>query len=261
MLTIYYALGINLVNLRLYTDLFYDKEEALNCAWKLAEQLTLSNPKDFITNPEPVGDVAVSRSWIFANSSVAYVVVEEWEVKVPNTGIAEPMQVGGLEDPRLDGLQGLMNLLNIPLNLPNISMLDFLDAKNNVPTVVPPVDDPFEDSLPCTFAYGTNWHRKKPLTVADVKADPHNALYPYDLSEQERLALVTARIRKRPNFSTKIDPFSSIVINQKETLAELKARTTLAQEVVNNECVLIENFIDSLIGEESSSSSEEEEQE
>jgi hypothetical protein len=240
MITVYYAIGIDLRSLKLYTDIFYDKEDAFNCAWRLAEQLTLSTPEDFIAKPQMSNESSENKTWMFANGSSSYVAVEEWRIAVPTVNSFGDIQVGKFPDELS-------------------SLLDLFASKDESKTIV---DDPWEDSLPGTFAYGTNVHRKKPLRIADIKADPHNALYTFELSDQERAALVTARIRKRPGYSFSVNSENfDLLLNQNEALAELNVLTNIGIDIIDNECGLIDDFIDKMKDEDESSSSSSEEEE
>lgn len=284
-MNLYFVVAADLKNLRMYTDLFYNKDEALNAGWKLAVHLTLSSPEDFISNPQPT-DIDGVTSWVYANGNSSYLVVEERIVSL-NTSV----QVGDLPDPHqeeffskdfsLDGLTHILKLfeefnsvtetpfVTVTPNILNTSasdnnLFDTLDASlldNYPPVSVPsvfssvPVDDPLEDSLPATFSYDS-----KPMTVADVKADVEAAEPTYLLSEAKRFALVTARLRKRPNFIFTVQNLSGVQLNQTKALSELKLKSDIAYDIVADDCSIIDNLIDDLRNEESSSSSEEEDE-
>lgn len=78
-------------------------------------------------------------------------------------------------------------------------------------------------SLPGGFS-----HDGKPLTIADIRANPDCAKV---LTNQEAKALVIARIRKLPHFS-----YSSNTINfdQLRALEELKSNSAQAQDIINS---------------------------
>lgn len=93
------------------------------------------------------------------------------------------------------------------------------------PAVPPPSlskDDPQADHLPGGWSYPD----KRPLTMKDLKAGA-DAIMASELTEDQKWALVTARVAKRPNCLFLLTPYGgSGLYSQKYALEELKNRTT-----------------------------------
>lgn len=110
----------------------------------------------------------------------------------------------------------------------------------------PPKDDPMDPTLPAGWTYNG-----KPITMADLLEDPYNIKPTYDLSESQRYALVTSRIKKRPQFFLSIP--SIFRGDQKAVLHELETKTNIGHEIVMLECV----FLDRILSEQKDAEAEE----
>lgn len=272
---IYFVVGVDVKNLAMYTDLFYDQGDALNFAWKLAVKLTLEHPEEFISNPQST-DIEGVTSWVFAEGNSAYVVVEErlLEDTTKNSlGVSDQLSElsNQFEPGNFDKLNEFLNLVNsfnqtptvqlgadIP---PTLKLSDGYIHESHLPIwYVPPsghpvVDtvpakfyDPLDDSMPATFSYDN-----KPMTIKSVKLDINNAQSPNDLPINKRFALAIARIRRLPDYVFDVNESK---FNQEEALEHLKVKTGIGYMICSSESNLVEDFMFSLKGDESSSSSE-----
>lgn len=258
---VYCVIGIKFKNKELYTDYFASKDLALNAAWKLGSSLTNDDRHNFISNPDPVNNGSADEQiWVFVDSDEAYVAVE-YRLVVENNDQITIDDPFNLDPVKLEELKRFVESLThnsfdhllgqVTSLLLNDSMVSLPDPVALPPTVQ---DDPFADNLPGGFTYDN-----KPLTIGDIKADPYCSHSIYSLSDAQKTALVTARIRKMPNYYYKdIAPANNRL--QSLALEEIKNKTSLGEDIVRYEIAILENFvIDLQTDEESSSSSSDEE--
>lgn len=107
-----------------------------------------------------------------------------------------------------------------------------------VPAPPSPPDNPFDPNLPGGF----NW-TGKPLLIKDVQAHAIDVKDTYSLTENQKWALIIARVSKRPNFL--ILP-SVGLYSQKYALEELKKKTTIGLDIRDKELCKLQDFYDSL---------------
>ncbi len=93
---------------------------------------------------------------------------------------------------------------------------------------VEPKDDPKQTDLPAGWDYNG-----KPITVEEMLEDP-SSVKEYDtLTTKEAVALVTARIRKRPNYLFHIPGWA--ILNRDDALRELSKMSHVAEMIIKNE--------------------------
>lgn len=117
-----------------------------------------------------------------------------------------------------------------------------------VPAPVLPKDDFYEMSLPIGFNVNG-----KPITMEDLYDDPYSVASYDTLSENQEWAIVIARVRKRPGFSTQT---SAGTLSQQAALDELQKKSTVGKEIKDREIQLLANVLSTELEESSSSSSE-----
>lgn len=118
----------------------------------------------------------------------------------------------------------------------------------------PPVvlyDNPHDPFLPAGWSYSG-----KPLTMSDLLDDPYNVVPFNSLTEPQQLALVTSRIKKRPNFFQPIIGVGNF--NQQAALQELENKTNFGLEIIMMEIIWLDRVLNELkeVEESSSESSE-----
>ncbi len=109
-----------------------------------------------------------------------------------------------------------------------------------------PADNPFDPELPGGFTVND-----KPLFIKDLK--DLNFKYDYQLTEDQKWALVVARVSKRPSF---IYPIIGTSYDQLKSLVALKAKNAMGLEIRDVEIAVLANYYWELADEASSSSSE-----
>lgn len=97
-----------------------------------------------------------------------------------------------------------------------------------------PQDELFADDMPIGWT-----EDGKPARVKDMKDDPENIKSTYSLTDDEKWALVTARMSKRPKFFTIID---GMRYAQHNVLDILKARTQSGLEIRDRDIKFIDEF-------------------
>lgn len=90
---------------------------------------------------------------------------------------------------------------------------------------------------------GFDWF-DKPVFSVTLFEDPENIKPTSELSDAQKWGLVTARVKKQPNFSLLI-PFVGTFI-QSSALEELKKKSVIGDQIVKMEC----DFLDSIRDEE-----------
>jgi len=175
---IYLVVGFH--NQKLFTDMFFNENDALNAIWGILNNLgnegwhinrfaTLNAKREFLKD---------RRIRVYFNQDNTYLALEDFDLPQPTS---------------LSDIATMADMLKAGTKLLSKSM-----------------DDPFADDLPASIT-----DNGKGVTIADFKKDPHNcAELPGYLSMQQQYSLVLARIRKRPNFTFTYDN----AIDQKEAL-------------------------------------------
>lgn len=163
----------------------------------------------------------------------------EWLISNP---LAEKLEDGTV---RWTFLETSKNLVSLLLKSVLETTKNFTDTKSLpvMPSVISkPVDDPFEKSLPGGFTYDG-----KPVNMDYVISHPDDVVLPLSLTSEQQLALVTARIRKRPNYSLSVYGFK---LEQFNALDEIKNKTYYLKDLVKAELTVLDNYISSLLNEE-----------
>lgn len=109
------------------------------------------------------------------------------------------------------------------------------DTPPSSPTIK---DNPLEDSLPGGF----DWNDKA-LFIRDIRAHSIDVKDIYNLTEEQKWALIYSRVLKRPNFL--IRPKAGLY-SQKYALEELKERSSTGLEIRNLQLNELQSFYDSL---------------
>lgn len=102
--------------------------------------------------------------------------------------------------------------------------------------VVAPKDDPKRTDLPAGWDYNG-----KPITVEEMLQNP-SAVKEYDtLTTKEIVALVTARIRKRPNYSLNVPGWGTF--DQTLALAELNYTSHVKNMIIVGELLVLSRML------------------
>lgn len=118
-----------------------------------------------------------------------------------------------------------------------------------LPAITPSnVDDPTDLGLPGGFDFND-----KPLFMKDIK-DGDDFKQDYQLTEEQKWALVTARIAKRPLFIWH-NLLTRATCDQQQALQELKTRSPAGVGLRNEEIYVLQNWYEEILGDEESSSS------
>ena len=107
------------------------------------------------------------------------------------------------------------------------------------PVIIKPMDYPMEDTLPAGFSL-----TDKPLTIADLIADPYQVKHTRDLTDNQKWALITARIRKRPNFLMNVGIFGVGYVSQSEALDYLKAKDQAGLIIRDHELKMLDEILE-----------------
>lgn len=126
--------------------------------------------------------------------------------------------------------------------------------KTEIPATAPPVnvsskprDDAYADNLPAGFQYSSN----RPLVMSDIVIDPDSPILIDSLSENQKWALVIARINKRPHFKIELD--SHWDFDQAAALEALKTKSIAGIKIRDKELALLEEFYAKCVDDKKSS--------
>lgn len=114
-----------------------------------------------------------------------------------------------------------------------------------IPIIIEPSDIDIQKLISDEFARcdrmpgGFDWN-DNPVLSAMLFEDPENVKPSSSLSDVQKMALVTARVKKLPNFSLLV-PFVGTFI-QSSALHELKANTTIGKQIIKMECDLLDRI-------------------
>ncbi len=123
-----------------------------------------------------------------------------------------------------------------------------LDAVRSMPVVsvpvvpappAPPVYSLDDDTLPAGW-----FHDGKPARMKDLKEDPEGIKPIWDLNEEEKWALVIARVTKHLQFVQKSSGFTMVI---EGALATLKARTPVGVSIRDKELAWLDDYLENLI--------------
>jgi hypothetical protein len=119
---------------------------------------------------------------------------------------------------------------------------------------IDPID--LEDEIEIEFNYHNPYDKNapagwfqngKPAKMSDLRKNPHDIVPIYDLSENKQWALVTARIKKSPDYNEYIPSMydEDFVVDQEQALIELKNRSDKGHDILQHECLFLENIRES----------------
>lgn len=165
-----------------------------------------------------------NSSWIVLNTNQRYLGI--FSKKIPGV-----INLNGATGPCIGDVGPIMPDITVPGPTGPISTI--LPA----PASFPIPDDPLEETLPA----GWTWNGK-PITVIDLQNDPYSVKYYSQLSEKEKIALVTARLRKRPSFLININGVGTIY--QKLALEHVTKQDYIGQRIVTNDIVVLSTELD-----------------
>jgi len=198
-------------------DAYSDPNIAMNIALSIAK--VMAKDKNWIDNDPkgmPLADGSVL--WMFLDTSKDYVGVRLINIKEPN-----------------------VNPTNS--NMPSRFSLNDNNAVSihNPTTHVPPPLNPADLSLPGGFADdGTA------LTMQDIKLNPWRVKSTVFLTGHQKMALITARIRKMPHNKWNLYSGTGMVVsfNQKEVLNLLEKNNSAQDlsELIDMECLVLDKI-------------------
>lgn len=175
---------------------------ALSRAFSLAKLRSFLDKEKFDPIPNEVSANGNPR-WLFISTSKTYVAVHYSDILI-NPEVFDPM---------------------LGFNSSTVSDAD--------PIVT--YDAPYDDNLPGGWLLN-----KKPATMKDLWETPELVKSMYDLNSAQMIALVKARISKRPNYH--LDIPSCGIFNQASALQEINLNTLAGEEIVENEIEWLEEL-------------------
>jgi hypothetical protein len=191
---VYVVLGIvsSILDVKV-CEVYTDKDAAFKSAIALAEEVCPPHRTDWLDrNPQEEKSERLSR-WVFLDTSAKAVMVTFQKI---------------IESPA--GVNDLRSVPDDPISLPD-----------PVIQVIPTSKDDAEDrSLP-----GGWYFNNKPAIFGELLDDPFSIRTSFDMTEDQRWALVIARIRKRPNFSMFVPGKGTFTVNS--ALIELKNKSSI----------------------------------
>ena len=113
-----------------------------------------------------------------------------------------------------------------------------LDNTSPVP-IIKPMDYPMQDDLPGGFSLDD-----KPIIMSELINDPHNVKKSIDLTDNQKWAIVTARIRKRPYFRVNVGVYGVGYAYQDDALKHLKDKTMAGLIIRDYELKFLDEIID-----------------
>jgi len=149
----------------------------------------------------------------------------QWEVEnvIPNPS-SETLESGETSWEIAGNLDDLVSITEQEVQTPQPQADDF---NVNSELLVAPIsqDNPMDPELPAGWDYDD-----KPIRMKDLLVDPASVKPTSSLTKDQRYALAIARVSKRPHLSCW--PYT----NQRDALFDLKGRTALGQQIVEEEC-------------------------
>jgi hypothetical protein len=196
-------------------------QHALGRAFALAHFASIQHPEWMVHSPnEEATGPDGSLRWVFLDTSHNYVAVHYKKILD-----AIPSKRDPLESIRALSTSDGYRLFN-PVAQP-IRIIDgYQSAFAPSPT---PKDDPTDRSLPAGWTYGN-----KPATMAELLDYPYDVKSTKELTESQKWALVTSRVKKRLGFSLLVPGTGTFV--HRSALKELEGKTALGTEIVRLEC-------------------------
>lgn len=186
------------------------------------------------------------RGWVIAESPKYFISILERKVSLlaPVKPAAPLVSYNDISD-LVSGKSPA--ILSDPITDPVVLVNMTLPPAPPAPTVS--LDNPYDDNLPAGFHYSNG----RPLVMDDIKNDPDGPIYIDSLSENQKWALVIARINKRPHFEIDVNGFYPFSFSQSETLKVLKAKNMVGQIIRDKELELLQVFYDKCVDEKKSS--------
>jgi hypothetical protein len=123
------------------------------------------------------------------------------------------------------------------------ALLSVKDPASNVPPIhvpTPPPYDFMDRSLPAGWSLDG-----KPILMSDLLADPRNVRDPLTLTDAQKYALVTARIRKSPDYRSQ--PIRFFTYYQNAALRDLATRSLDAEELRDSEILSLQSLLGDLL--------------
>jgi hypothetical protein len=200
-------------------ETFAGVQSALGRAFQLATNKAGSVNSDWvITSPSEETMPDGSIRWTFMDTSKQKVMVFYRKIEESLLSQKDPMSFLG----------GLSNTKDVPRDVVPAGHLDPMQSsfssKYFVVTLVPPYEF-MDPTLPVGWFLDN-----KPAVMQDLLNRPFDVKDPAWLSDDQKWALVTARVRKSPGFLTDIGGG----LNQQESLLEFKNKT-LDGELIRDE--------------------------
>ena len=159
--------------------------------------------------------------WVYFSDESNFIAVVFQSIKSPNKSNYFAQK----------GLSGLA--LSNPMPMGGFTS-DGYQLFKQPPTTI--LDDPACDELPGGWDYNG-----KPITMAIVKSEPLSVRSYSDLNFAQTEALITARIKKRPNFSILVPGIGTFL--QKESLIEIANKTLNAGYIMDIELNWLSDFL------------------
>jgi hypothetical protein len=218
-------------------------QHALGRAFALAHFASVTHPEWLVTSPheEATGPDGSSR-WVFLDTSRNYVAVHYKKIQ-ESTPTKDP----------LDPVRNFNTLDGYRLfkSAPAVTIVD--GYQSSFQPKPAPKDDPTDRSLPAGWTYGN-----APATMAELLDYPYDVKPTASLTEAQKWALVTSRVKKRLGFSILVPGTGTFV--HRSALIELEGKTTWGAEIVRLECEWLDRVRQEQIdAEESSEESSEDE--
>ena len=227
-------------------EVYAGVQHALGRAFALAHFASMLHPEWLVSSPrEEATGPDGSLRWVFLDTSRNYVAVHYKKIQdsMPAKNPLEPLK--NLGDYTLDGYR-LFNRTAQPVTINDGYQSSFTPT----PT---PKDDPTDPTLPAGWFYNG-----KPATMADLMDYPYDVRPTNELTEAQKWALVTSRVKKRLGFSMLVPGVGTFV--HRSALHDLDTKSAWGAEIVRIECEWLDRVRqDQIDVEESSESSSEDE--
>lgn len=217
-------------------EVYAGAHSALGRASALAHYAAILNQDWVDTTPTEEKLPDGSIRWIFLDTSKKYIAVQYKHILISSSSV-DPM-----EDLK-------MNLSAIAQQTTNV-VAPVTPTINVAPDPIVTADAPYDDNLP-----GGWFLDNKPAKMIDLWETPEQVKSVYNLTKAQKAALVSARIMNRPGFSLYIPGLGTY--SQTMALEEIKNKTSASEEIIEDECIWLEEVRqDRLASLEDDSSSE-----
>ena len=232
--------GAELETLEVYAEV----QHALGRAFALAHFASIQHPEWMVHAPiEEATGPDGSLRWVFLDTSKNYVAIHYKPIMDAIPSRKDPLDVVK-NFSTSDGYR-------IFKNTPAVTLVDGYHSMFHSKPLSK--DDPTDRSLPAGWGYDN-----KPVTMDTLLDYPYDVKSTKELTEAQKWALVTSRVRKRLGFSIFV-PGTGIFVHR-STLKELEGKTALGADIVRLECEWLDRVREEqfTLNEESSEESSEE---